>query len=587
MERKWLNKRWPNNRSWWKESVVYQIYPRSFYDSNGDGIGDLPGITQKLDYLKSLGVDLVWLTPIYASPDVDNGYDISDYQAINPKFGTMTDLECLIEEAHQRGMRIILDLVINHTSDQHPWFIESRKSKDNPYRDFYIWRDGKDGREPNNWRAHFAKSAWTYDKHTGQYYLNTFSPYQPDLNWENPRLRAALYQMAEWWLEKGIAGFRLDAISFISKATGFPNHAGSDPYIFDLKNMMHGPEFHTYLRELYQTVLSKYDIVTVGECIDLTVESAIEVSAPEREELNMPFLFEHINETINQGKNPQRLKEILSHWQTGLHEKTWIGLAFNNHDLPRVVSLFGNDTQYREASAKLFGTLLLTLEGTPFIYQGEEIGMTNVTFDTIDDYNDLGTINRYRELVDEKGVNPAEALAEIHAKSRDNARTPVQWSPGPQAGFSNDTPWLKVNPNFTSINVERALASLDSIFYHYQKLIQLRKNIPALVYGAYNLIDTGMEMVFAYTRTLENECLIVILNLSSEPSVFELPGDIPYPSVGRVSSNLLIGNYPIYQEENLRRLSLRPYEARVYQLTAYISPQTSSAVAAFLRMAQT
>lgn len=556
MEKKQINKRW------WKESVAYQIYPRSFADSNGDGIGDLPGIIQKLDYLKSLGVDLLWLSPIYASPDVDNGYDISDYQMIHPKFGTLPDVECLIGEVHQRGMRIIMDLVINHTSDQHPWFVESRKSKANPYRDFYIWRDGKDGREPNNWRAHFTKSAWTFDEQTGQYYLNTFSPYQPDLNWQNPKLRAALHQMIEWWLEKGIDGFRLDAISFISKAPGFPSHPGSAPYIFDLKNMMHGPEYHAYLRELHQTVLSKYDVVTVGECIDLTVESAIEVSAPEREELNMPFLFEHTNDAINHGKNPQRLKEILSHWQMGLHERAWIGLAFDNHDLPRVVSMFGDDRQYREASAKLFGTLLLTLEGTPFIYQGEEIGMTNVAFETIDDYNDLATINRYHEMVDEKGANPGEVLAEIHAKSRDSARTPMQWSAGPQAGFTTGTPWIKVNPNYPAINVEQALADPDSIFHHFQEMIRLRKSIPALVYGAYALIETGTEAVFAYTRTMDNDRLLMILNLGLEPAVFELPDGL-FDS-GTAPVDLLIANYPIYPEDDFRRFSLRPYEARVY-----------------------
>lgn len=546
---------------WWKASVAYQIYPRSFYDSNGDGIGDLPGILQKLDYLKTLGVDLLWLNPIYASPDVDNGYDISDYLAIHPQFGTMADVECLIEEAHRRGMRIIMDLVINHTSDQHPWFIESRKSRDNPYRDFYIWRDGKNGREPNNWQAHFNKSAWTFDESTSQYYLHTFSPYQPDLNWENPKVRAALYEMIEAWLKKGIDGFRLDAISFISKAPGFPDHPGLDAYIFDRKNMIHGPEYHAYLRELYQSVLSKYDIVTVGECLDLTVESAIEMAAPERNELNMPFLFEHISETIKGGKNPQRLKEILTRWQLELHEKAWSGPVFNNHDLPRVVSTFGDDTQYREASAKLFGTLLLTLEGTPFIYQGEEIGMTNVVFSTIADYRDIDTLNTYHALVEEKGVDSATALAIIHATSRDNARTPMQWDDSPHAGFSTVEPWIKVNPNYTTINVQKSIADSNSIFAYYQKLIQLRKNHLGLVYGQYELFLDEHPEIYCFARTLDDDRLLVILNCTTRQPILALPATIEI-----AAPELLISNYPVDSADNLHMGVLRPYEARVYRL---------------------
>ncbi|HEX9017596.1 MAG TPA: alpha-glucosidase, partial [Anaerolineaceae bacterium] len=378
---------------WWKEAIAYQIYPKSFADSNGDGVGDLPGIIDHLDYLKTLGVDLLWLNPIYASPDVDNGYDISDYQAIDPRYGTMEDFERLLAEAHGRGMKVIMDLVINHTSDQHPWFLESRQSKDNPYRDFYIWQDGKNGREPNNWGAHFTRSAWTLDPRTGQYYLHTFSPQQPDLNWQNPTLRGALQRMIRWWLDRGIDGFRLDAISFIAKAPGFPDHPGSAPYIFHRDNMMNGPDYHPYLHELYHEAFGKYDVVTVGECIGLTVESAIEVSAPERQELNMPFLFEHTNYYASHGKDPQALSAILERWQTGLHGKGWIGLAFNSHDLPRVVNLFGDPGKYREASAKLLATLLLALEGTPFLYQGEEIGMTNAVYDRIEELNDLAALN--------------------------------------------------------------------------------------------------------------------------------------------------------------------------------------------------
>ncbi len=549
------------DRKWWKEAVVYQVYPRSFYDSNGDGIGDLQGILQKLDYLKTLGVDLLWLNPIYASPDVDNGYDISDYQAIHPRFGTLADLEQLLEQAHTRGIRILMDLVLNHTSDQHPWFIESRKSRDNVYRDYYIWRDGKDGREPNNWQAHFTKSAWTYDTATGQYYLHTFSPYQPDLNWQNPRLREALHAMIEWWLQKGIDGFRLDAISFISKAPGLPDNPGEGAYVFEVKNMMHGPEYHTYLQELHREVLRKYDIVTVGECIDLTVESAIEVASPEREELDMPFLFEHTDEAALHGKNPRKLKEILARWQVGLHERAWIGLACNNHDQPRVVSQFGDDTRYRTELAKLYGTLLLTLEGTPFILQGEEIGMTNVAFKSIADYNDLDTINRYRRLVEERGLTPEAALSAVHPSSRDNARTPMQWNASLQAGFTTGTPWLKVNPRFTEINVEQALEDPGSVFYYYQKLIALRKKHPTLVYGKFELLTVKNDDVFAYTRTLEEERLLVILNLGEGSPEFEMQCN---PKSAAAGVELLVANYPVEDSKRIESFSLQPYEARLY-----------------------
>jgi oligo-1,6-glucosidase len=367
--------------------------------------------------------------------------------------------------------------------------------------------------------------------------------------------------MIKWWLDKGIDGFRLDAISFISKAPGFPNHPGAEPYIFNLDNMMHGPEYHFYLQELYQKVLGKYDVVTVGECIDLTVESAIEVSAPERKELNMPFLFEHTNDTYRHGKNPQKLKEIITHWQMGLHEKAWIGVAFNNHDLPRVVSMFGDDTQYREASAKLFGTLLLTLEGTPFIYQGEEIGMTNVAFPTIAGYRDLVTHNLYHELVDEKGVDPENALAEIHAKSRDNTRTPMQWSNFPQAGFSIAEPWIGVNPNYTSINVAQALEDPNSIFYYYQKLIGLRKDNPVMVYGKFDLYPEADPDIICYTRTLGNDRILVILNCGQNTPTFFRPGN-----PGATRKVLLLSNYPVDHVEEIDALTLRPYEARVYRL---------------------
>jgi oligo-1,6-glucosidase len=542
-------------RAWWKESVVYQVYPRSFYDADGDGIGDLQGVIRKLDYLQTLGVDLIWLNPVYASPDMDNGYDISDFMAISPKFGTMRDMEQLIAEAHRRDIGIIMDLVMNHTSDQHPWFVQSRKSKDNPYRDYYIWRDAKDGREPNNWRAFFTKSAWTYDPQTEQYYLNTFSRFQPDLNWANPALRAELYRMIAWWLDKGINGFRLDAISFICKAPGLPDHPGSEPYILDLNNMMHGPEYHDYLRELNRAVLSKYDIVTVGECIDLTVESAIEVSAPEREELNMPFLFEHTDHALRNGKDLASLKETLTRWQTGLHGKAWVGLAFNNHDVPRVVSLFGDDVQHHAESAKLFGTLLLTLQGTPFIYQGEEIGMTNVAFPAIDDYRDIATMNLYHESVTERGEDPASVLARIHAISRDNARTPMQWDDSPNAGFTSGEPWIKVNPNYTTINVQHQLTDSHSIFAYYQTLIRLRKEHPVFVYGAYERLCADHPDLFCYVRILDDVRLLVILNLSTNTPMLPETLDI-------ADRTPLLCNYSV--TDLLDAAALRPYEVRIY-----------------------
>lgn len=551
------------NRAWWKESVVYQIYPRSFYDSNGDGIGDLVGIIQKLDYLKALGVDVIWLSPVYQSPNYDNGYDISDYQAIMAEFGSMADFDALLEQMHQRGIKLVMDLVINHTSAQHAWFVESRKSKDNPYRDFYIWRDGKDGHEPNNWRGHFAESAWTFDEQTGQYYLNTFSPYQPDLNWENPKLRAALCQMIEWWAKKGVDGFRLDAISFISKAPGFPDHAGTAPYIFDLKNMMHGPEYHGYLHELYREVFSKHDIFTVGECIDLTVESAIEVAAAERQELNMPFLFEHTDTVINHGLDLLRLKAIISRWQVGLHDKAWLGLGFNNHDLPRVVSMFGNDTRYRQESAKLFGTLLLSLEGTPFIYQGEEIGMTNVAFQSIDDYKDIAAHNLFRELVDEKGMDVQSALAFLQPKSRDNARTPMQWDDSLDAGFTTGTPWIQVNPNTATINVKQSLADPNSVFHYYQQMIDLRKANPTLVYGAYQLLLEDHPQIYAFSRSLDDERLLILLNVSESEALLMLPAPFANNNM-----ELLIANYDVRPDEPINNVTLRPYEARVYRICA-------------------
>lgn len=542
--------------SWWKEAVAYQIYPKSFFDSNGDGVGDLPGIITKLDYLQTLGVNLLWLTPVYRSPNDDNGYDISDYQAINPEYGTMADFEHLLAEAHQRDMRIIMDLVINHTSDEHPWFIESRQSKDNPYRDYYIWRDGKEDRQPNNWSSHFSKSAWTFDKQTNQYYLHIFSRRQPDLNWENPQMRADIQRMIQWWLDKGIDGFRLDAINLIAKVPGLPDNKPDGryvlsidgDYILSLDNFRNGPAFHDYMQELNRNVFSHYDVVTVGECALLTVEDTINITAPERGELDMTFLFEHTEYYNLVEKDPQKLKEIITRWQVSLHERGWTGIAFNNHDQPRVVSCFGNDSpEYRVPSAKLFGTLLLTLEGTPFIYQGEEIGMTSTYYETIAEYNDVATVNIYHEKM-AAGADPRTVFDQVRETSRDRGRSPFQWDASENAGFTTGTPWIGSNHNYTEINLEHDQADKNSIFHYYRNMIALRKQTPALVYGQFVAQEVPEEL-FVYQRIYQDEAYQVVLNLSEQAVSYQTEGQ------------LLIGNY-----EQAEPTKLQPYEARVYKL---------------------
>lgn len=540
---------------WWKEAVAYQIYPKSFFDTNGDGIGDLPGIIAKLDYLETLGVDLLWLTPVYRSPNDDNGYDISDYQAIDPEFGTMADFERLLTQAHRRGIRVIMDLVINHTSDEHPWFVESRKSNDNPYRDYYIWRDGKNGREPNNWSSHFSKSAWTFDERTGQYYLHLFSRKQPDLNWENPQVRAEIQRMITWWLDKGIDGFRLDAINFISKTPGLPDNdpqgrylLGIDgDYVFSLEHFRNGPAFHDYLQELNRNVFSHYNITTVGECALVNIEETIDITAPERGELDMAFLFEHTEYYNLVGKDPQKLKEILTRWQLGLHNQGWTGIAFSNHDQPRVVSCFGNDTEYRAPSAKLFATLLLTLEGTPFIYQGQEIGMTNTYYDSIAEYNDVATVNIYNEKV-AAGVDPRAVFELVKRTSRDRSRSPYQWDASAHAGFTTGTPWIRPNRNYVDINLEYDRADENSISRYFQQMIAIRKQTPTLVHGEFVVQEAPKEL-FVYQRIDQNGAYQVVLNLSES--------EVSYSARGQ----LLIGNY-----QKADATSLQPYEARVYEL---------------------
>lgn len=556
-------------KQWWKESVVYQVYPRSFYDSNGDGIGDLRGIIEKLDYIKELGVDLIWLCPVYRSPNDDNGYDISDYYDIMDEFGTMADWKELLAEVHKRGMKLIMDLVVNHTSDEHPWFIESRSSKDNKYRDYYIWRPGKNGREPNNWESTFSGSAWEYDEKTGEYYLHLFSKKQPDLNWENPAVRNDIYQMMTWWLDQGIDGFRMDVINFISKDMRFPDAPNPEgkKYVPGGQFYVNGPRIHEFLQEMNRKVLSKYDCMTVGEMPGVTVDDAILYTAPERKELNMVFTFEHMDLDSGPGGKwdlrplqLSRLKKVLAKWQTGLHGRGWNSLYWNNHDQPRIVSRFGDDGKYRVESAKMLATVLHMMQGTPYIYQGEEIGMTNVRFSSIDHYRDIETLNMYKVKVLEEGQDEVKVMESIYAKGRDNARTPMQWDDSPNAGFTTGTPWIGVNPNYKEINVKQALADKNSIFYYYQKLIRLRKMYPIIVNGDFTLLDPENEETFAYIRCYNGEKLLVVSNWTGEEVLFTMPETAEF-----TPRELLIANYDDAAIPPGRVLVLRPWEAFVYR----------------------
>ncbi|MFB6468318.1 alpha-glucosidase [Cytobacillus sp. Hz8] len=557
--------------NWWKNSVIYQIYPRSFKDSNGDGIGDLKGITSKLDYLKELGIDVIWLSPVYKSPNDDNGYDISDYQDIMDEFGTMEDFDELLAKAHQKGIKIIMDLVVNHSSDEHAWFVKSKSSKDNDKRDYYIWKPGVNGKEPTNWESFFSGSVWQYDENTGEYYLHLFSKKQPDLNWENPKLRQEVYCMMKWWLDKGIDGFRMDVINLISKDQRYLQGEVNPgkKYGDGAKNYMNGPKVHAFLQEMNKKVLSQYyDIMTVGETPGVTPEEAKLYTSEDRHELNMVFQFEH----MDVGSGPEgkwsnlpwkltELKQIMSRWQKGLESEGWNSLYWENHDQPRSVSRFGNDQEYREQSAKMLATCLHMMEGTPFIYQGQEIGMTNVKFDSIADYRDIESINAYNEFVLENGKKPEEMMKALHARSRDNARTPMQWDDSEQAGFSTAESWLSVNPNYKEVNVKNALQNPDSIFHFYKRLIQLRKENDIVVHGSYDLILDEHEEIYAYIRTLGQEQLLVICNFSENQPDFVLPEDIHF-----AEKKLLIHNYPS-NEDDLNKFSLKPYETRVYKLT--------------------
>ncbi|MGN2339307.1 glycoside hydrolase family 13 protein [Clostridium cagae] len=548
--------------NWWKESVVYQIYPRSFKDSNGDGIGDIRGIIEKLEYLRELGIDVIWLSPVYKSPNDDNGYDISDYKDIMTEFGTMNDFDELLKSAHEKGIKIMMDLVVNHTSDEHKWFVESRKSENNKYRDYYVWKKGKDGQPPNNWTSCFSGPAWQYDEETEMYYLHLFSKKQPDLNWENPELRNDVYSMMQWWLGKGIDGFRMDVINFISKNQEFPDGVNGD---FS-KYSMNGPRIHEFLEEINEKVLRDKNLITVGEMPGVSVEEAKLYTGEDRNELNMVFQFEHTD--LGNGKYGKwhknsfkltDLKKIMTKWQKGLENEGWNSLYWNNHDQPRVVSRFGNDKKYWKESAKMLATCLHMMKGTPYIYQGEEIGMTNVAFQDLNDYKDIEIINVYNDLVVKNGRSHDEMMEGIHDRGRDNARTPMQWNSSVNAGFTTGIPWIKVNPNYNEINAESQIDDKDSIFNYYKELIKIRKDNEIIVYGNYDLILEDSEEIYAYVRTLNEEQLLVICNFSSNTSEFKLPNNIKSKY-----KKLLIANYDECKEETLENISLRPYECRAY-----------------------
>ncbi|GGM19562.1 alpha-glucosidase [Paraliobacillus quinghaiensis] len=551
-------------KKWWKEAVAYQIYPRSFMDSNGDGIGDIQGAIQKLDYLKDLGIDVIWMSPIYQSPNDDNGYDISDYQGIMDEFGTMEDFDQLLEETHKRGMKIIMDLVINHTSDEHPWFIESRSSKDNPYRDYYMWHPGKDGKEPNNWESIFSGSVWEYDEKTDEYYMHVFSRKQPDLNWENPTVRKELYNMVNWWLDKGIDGFRIDAISHIKKAEGYPDMPNPKKlkYVPSFERHMNQPGIDIFLSEFAKKTLHNYDIMTVGEANGVRVEEAEQWIGEENGYFDMIFQFEHLDlwgKDTTKRIDIHALKEILTKWQKGLDGVGWNALFLENHDQARSVSTWGNDTDLRITSAKALATFYFLMQGTPFIYQGQEIGMTNVQFDSIDDYNDVAIKNLYKKERAE-GKTHDEVMEVIWKNGRDNSRTPMQWSSDVNAGFTTGTPWIKVNPNYPDINVENNLQDPNSIYHYYKKLIALRGSSDALIYGSYELVAADHDQVYAYTRTEDDETFLIVVNLFDEQTVMTLPKQLK-----NKMRMLRLSNYKV-TEDDFNPLELRPYEARVYQL---------------------
>ncbi|MDZ4992259.1 alpha,alpha-phosphotrehalase [Clostridium perfringens] len=540
-------------KKWWHSSVVYQIYPRSFNDSNNDGIGDINGIREKLDYLNELGIDVIWLSPVYKSPNDDNGYDISNYCDIMDEFGTMDDMDNLLKEAKERGIKILMDLVVNHTSDEHKWFIEAKKSKDNKYRDYYVWRNPVNGKEPNELGSTFGGSAWEYDEASGQYYLHLFSKKQPDLNWENENVRKEVWDLINFWIEKGVGGFRMDVIDLIGK-------------IPDEMIKENGPKLHEYLKEMNEKSFGKHDLLTVGETWGATPEVAKLYSNPSRNELSMVFQFEHISLDKIPGKRKwdlkpldlRDLKRVLSKWQTELDGEGWNSLFWNNHDLPRIVSRWGNDKEYRVESAKMLATLLHGMKGTPYIYQGEELGMTNIRFESIDMYDDIEIHNMYKERI-AQGYKHEDVMESIYAKGRDNARTPMQWDDSEFGGFSTVEPWLGVNSNYKTINAKESLENRDSIFYHYKKLIDIRKSNETIIYGDYELLNPEDENVFAYTRELNGEKILVVCNFKENPAKFMLKEDL------KKEPEILLSNYKD-SAANLYELDLRPYEAIMYKI---------------------
>lgn len=541
---------------WWKEAVIYQIYPRSFCDSNGDGIGDIRGVIAKLDYLKELGVDVIWMGPIYQSPNDDNGYDISDYYAIHPEFGTMADFDELLDGVHERGMRLIMDLVVNHTSDEHQWFEASRQSKDNPYRDFYFWKKGKNGGPPNNWKSFFGGSAWELDEMTGEYYLHLFTKKQPDLNWENPLVRKAIYKIMNFWLEKGIDGFRMDVIPLISKRLQFKN---TDlEYFNDVveKVYSNGPRVHEFLQEMYKETLGNYDVMTVGEGPGISTNVGLKYVDENRDELNMIFHLDHMFLGHGPGGkfDPEPydwtdIKRIFKDWYDAMGDSGWVSIFLDNHDFPRLVSRFGNDDAYRIESAKLLAMLVMTLRGTVCIYQGSEIGMTNVAFDSIDDYRDIEILNMHQKLL-AAGKSEKEYLELVHEHGRDNARTPFQWDDSPNAGFTAGTPWIKVNPNYREINYKAIADNKESIFQWYQQLLAYRKEHKTLVYGEWNVIAQPSKDLYLYERFDNENHYYIVLNHSDNETPFDL-------DIERHQLDL--------QNLTNDRMVLKPWECRLYR----------------------
>ncbi len=544
-------------KKWWKEEVIYQIYPRSFMDGNGDGIGDLQGIRSKLDHLEELGVDIIWLSPIYQSPNDDNGYDISDYYDIHPEFGTMEEFDELLNDIHARGMKLIMDLVVNHTSDEHQWFEESRKSINDAKRDYYIWKPGKNGGPPNNWRSFFGGSAWELDEKTGEYYLHLFTKKQPDLNWENPKVREEINEVLRFWLEKGIDGFRMDVIPLISKRLEFADAPQPSFNEVVAEVYSNGPKVHEYINGMYESVIKHYDVMTVGEGPGITKEVGLNYVGHDRGELNMIFHLDHMFlghgpkgkfDPVNYGW--PEIKKIFKDWDEAMGDSGWISIFLDNHDFPRLVSRFGNDQEHREASAKLLAVLILTHRGTPCIYQGTEIGMSNVKFNDINQYKDVETLNFYTEFT-EAGTDPKKFIELVHEHGRDNVRTPIHWTDGKNAGFSEGTPWIEVNPNYKEINLTEVKSRKDSIFYFYKEFLKFRKEQPVLIYGSFDVIEEPSENLYVYKRVLDAEEMLIILNHSDEhsPLAFNLDG------YSKIQNNM----------ENTMEKVLLPWEARIYK----------------------